>query len=245
METNTVLDTLFNHSSVRRFTDEPIPPRHLEAAVRAGQQAATSSNVQAYSAVCIRDPEKLERLVECSGGQKKVAECPLFMVICGDTRRHRLLVEKAGHEFVSNLEVFMVATIDASLFAQNMVVAFESMGYGTCYIGGIRNDLNKTQEVLRLPEGVWPLFGLCIGRPARDSDVRPRLDSEAVVFEERYPTDSEMFARMEAYDARLSEWYAAHGLDPVRWTDRMETRFQEAARVGNFDFYRRMGASFH
>ena len=65
-----------------------------------------------------------------------------------------------------------------------------------------------------------------------------------MVFEEQYPTDSEMFARMEAYDARLSEWYAAHGLDPVKWTDRMETRFQEAARVGNFDFYRRMGASF-
>ena len=54
---------------------------------------------------------------------------------------------------------------DAALFAQNMVVAFESMGYGTCYIGGLRNDLQALHEVLDTPEGVWPLFGLLKGVP--------------------------------------------------------------------------------
>lgn len=244
MAANPVLDVLNQHASVRAFTHEPVLEDDFAAAIQAGQRAATSSNIQSYCAVRIEDADKRERLIAATGGQKKVAECPLFLVICGDTRRHRLLAEASGAPYVANLEVFMLAVIDATLFAQNMVVAFESMGYGTCYIGGLRNDLVETDRILQLPSGVLPLYGLCVGRPAKPLSHRPRLDPAAVVFDERYPDDDRMMELMAEYDGRMAAWYAEQGHQAPDWTSRMRERFQDLHRARNAEFYRSRGASF-
>lgn len=239
-----VLDTLLAHRSIRRFRPDPVPEADLHRALDAGQQAATSSNVQAYCAIRIADPERLEQLVALTGGQRKVAECPLFLAICGDTRRHRLVAARAGRPHVSNLEAFMLATIDASLFAQNMVVAFEAMGYGTCYIGGLRNDLPGVHELLATPEGVWPLFGLCVGRPDQEPSRRPRLARPAVLFEESYPDDATMMADIDAYDEVMRAWYAENGIRTPDWSARIESHFEERHRTRNSEWYRSAGASF-
>ena len=241
---NHVLDSLLAHRSIRRFSAEPVAEEDLRRAVAAGQQAATSSNLQGYCAIRVRDPRRLERLVELTGGQKKVAECGAFLVICGDTRRHRLLAERVGSSHVSNLETFMLATIDASLFAQNLVVSLESMGYGTCYIGGLRNDLAGLHKLLGTPEGVWPVFGLCIGRPDQDPEHRPRLKADAVLFEESYPTDQEMLASIEEYDERMAAWYQRQGMKTPSWSAKIERSFEEGHRTGNAEWYRAAGADF-
>ena len=138
----------------------------------------------------------------------------------------------------------MLALIDASLFAQNMVVALESLGYGTCYIGGLRNDLPAVHEVLETPEGVWPLFGLCIGRPAQSPESRPRLDTDAVLFEESYPTDEAMLACLDEYDGRMADWYRQQGIDTPGWSARIERNFEERHRTRNAEWYRGAGADF-
>ncbi|MFM1832214.1 MAG: oxygen-insensitive nitroreductase [Planctomycetota bacterium] len=244
MSADAVIDTLLAHRSIRRFRPDPIPDADVERAIRAGQQAATSSNIQAYCAIRIRERNRLERLIELTGGQGKVAECPLFLAVCGDTRRHRLVAERAGRPHVSNLEAFMLATIDASLFAQNLVVAFEAMGYGTCYIGGLRNDLPRLHELLRTPEGVWPIFGLCVGRPDQEPSSRPRLAPPAVVFDEAYPDDAAMLAQIDEYDARMRAWYEENGIDTADWSARIERHFEERHRTRNAEWYRSAGADF-
>lgn len=241
---NDIVELLTAHRSVRHFKPDPVPDEHLEAAVRAGQQAATSSNIQAYAAIRITDPAVRSRLVSLTGGQEKVAACPLFLAICGDVRRHRLLAARAGVSHASNLEGFMLAVIDATLFAQNMVVAFESMGYGTCYIGGLRNDLEALHQVLRTPEGVWPLFGLCVGTPDRETSVRPRLPSGAVVFDDAYPDDDAMLAAVDEYDRNIAEWYRSNRMKTPDWSSRIRRHFEELHRTGNSAWYRGAGASF-
>lgn len=244
MPRNPIIDSLLSHRSIRRFTDEAVNEEDLLSAVQAGQQASTSSNIQAYCTIRVRDPQRRARLVELTGGQKKVALSPVFLVMCGDTRRHRLLAERAGMKYSTNLEGFMLALIDATLFAQNMVVALESMGYGVCYIGGLRNSLEKVQEVLQMPQGVWPFFGLCIGRPEGETAQRPRLDSGAVLFEEQYPDDEEVYRSIDEYDARMSEWYREQGIDTSGWASRIEQHFEERHRTGNALYYQDQGASF-
>ena len=239
-----VLRTLVGHRSIRRFTDEAVPESDVLRAIEAGQCAATSSNIQAYCAIRVSDAERRRRLVTLTGGQQKVADAPLFMVVCGDTRRHRLLADRAGQAYESNLETFMLATIDATLFAQNMVVAFEAMGYGTCYIGGLRNDLAGVHEVLSTPHGVWPIFGLCIGRPDHEPQRRPRLAAESVLFEEHYPDDESMLGFVDDYDDRLAAWYAANGIDTPNWSSRIVEHFDECRRTGNAGWYGDAGASF-
>lgn len=235
------IDTLLAHRSIRKFTDDPVADEHVRLAVAAGQQASTSSNVQAYSILRVREAAARDRLVELTGGQAKVARCGAFFVISGDTRRHRLLAARAGMPYRTRLEGFLVATIDASLFAQNLCVAFEALGYGVCYIGGLRNDLDGVRDLLEVPQGVYPLFGLCVGVPAENPAPRPRLASEAVLHEDRYPDEATLLADADAYDARMRGWYAERGLETT-WSERIERQFSEVHRTDVAEFYRTQGA---
>ena len=97
-----------------------------------------------------------------------------------------------GAPHSARLEAFLLAVIDATLFAQNLVLAFESLGYGICYIGGLRNHIAEVDRLLGLPTGVYPLYGLCVGVAAEQPMARPRLPLEAVYFEGRYPDDETM-----------------------------------------------------
>ena len=61
------------------------------------------------------------------------------------------------------LETFLVANIDVALAAQNAVVAAESIGLSTVYIGAMRNDPERVAGLLGLPKQCFVLFGLCVG----------------------------------------------------------------------------------
>lgn len=205
--------------------------------------ASTSSAVQAYCAIRVRSPDVLARLVRLTGDQPKVAECGAFLAICGDTRRHRLLAELHGHAYDAKLEAFLVATIDAALFAQNLCVALESMGYGICYIGGLRNHLREVDELLRIPQGVYPLFGLCAGVPAEAPSPRPRLPVEGVLFEESYPEDSQVMEHVHRYDQQYAEWLAARGAGPKAWSKAMSEKWRTPEREDLADYYTAKGAT--
>jgi nitroreductase len=239
---NPTIEALLAHRSVRTFTGDPVPDEHVRAAVEAGQRASTSSAMQAYAVLRVRDASRRERLVGLTGGQTKVARAPVFLVVCADTRRHRLACARAGAPYAGRLEAFLVAVIDAALFAQNVAVAFESLGYGLCFVGGLRNHLDEADRLLGTPEGVYPLFGLCVGRPAETPSRRPRLPLDAVLLEERYPDDASMLARLDAYDGEYREWLRARGSTPRAWSEAMREAHAEARRPGLAAHYRAKGA---
>lgn len=239
---NETIDLLHRHRSIRRYTDAPVPDDHVVAAVRAGQAASTSSAVQACCLIQVTDPEVREAIVPLTGGQTKVARSGAFFVVCADVRRHRLVCADAGHDYSGRLEAFLVAVVDASLFAQNLVVAFESMGYGICYIGGLRNQLDQVDRILELPEGVYPLYGLCVGVPDEAPIARPRLPVEAVLFEDRYPDDEAMREMMASYDADYRAYLEERGATPRDWTEAMAKMHREPGRVGLAGYYVSKGA---
>lgn len=239
---NDVIRTLRRHRSIRRFSDAPVHDDDLRAAVAAGQAASTSSAVQAYAAIRVRDAATRGALADLAGGQTKVERCGAFLVICADARRHRLVAERAGAAWDARLESFLLGVVDATLFAQNLVVALESMDYGICYIGGLRNRIADVAALLELPEGVHPLYGLCVGIPAESPDARPRLPLEAVLLEERYPDDATMLARLDDYDATYRDYLERRGAEPRDWSDVMARKFSHPERVDLADAYRAQGA---
>ena len=241
---NPTLELLAAHRSIRRYRDEPLDDRAVETAVRAAQMASSSSNVQAYSLLRVRDPQRREQLAEWTGGQPQVARAGAFFVVSGDQRRHALAARRRGGTYAPNLETFLLAVVDASLFAQNLVVAFESQGLGVCYVGGLRNRIGEVDALLELPEGVLPLYGLCVGAPDEDPGQRPRLPLEAVLFDERYPTDEELLAALEAYDARMGEYYEERGKPGYDWSGAVAAKFREPRRGHLAAFYARKGARF-
>ena len=246
---DTVLGHLAAHRSVRRFADVELPDEDLRRAVAAARMASTSSHVQAWSLLRVTDPDERARLAELCGGQRQVAEAGAFLVVQADVRRHRLAAERAGKPLARNLEAFLVAVIDASLAAQNLAVALEAMDYGICYIGGLRNDLAAVDELLELPDDVYPLFGLCAGVPAELPEDhpatpvhRPRLPVDGLLFDGRYPDDATLLTHMDTHDAEMAAHYAARGKDGHTWTGGLVRRNARSMREELAAFYRQKGA---
>jgi FMN reductase (NADPH) len=239
---NETFDVLLGHRSIRRYTDEPVPDEVVRAAVEAGRWASTSSLVQAYCAILVRDPDTLAQLSRIAGDQSKVRRAGAFLVICADTRRHRLAAREAGTPYETRLEGFLVAAIDAALFAQNTCVAFESLGYGICYVGGLRNDLPAVDRVLEIPDGIYPLFGLCVGRPAEAPEARPRLPLDAVLFDERYPSDEAMLELLAAHDEEVAAIRERQGRTPGTWSARVAVQLSRPTRTDLAAYYTAKGA---
>jgi nitroreductase len=237
-----VLALLGRHRSIRRFRDDPVDDEVVRVAVRAAQQASTSSNVQGYALLRVRDAARRAQLAHLAGDQVQVERAGAFFVVCADQRRHALAAADEGRAYEPNLETFLVAVIDAALFAQNLIVAFEAHGLGICCIGGLRNRLPEVDALLALPEHVLPLFGLCVGVPDEAPVLRPRLPLDAVLLEERYPDDAAMRAAMDRYDAAMREYYLARTGKPHTWRGGVTRKFERPVREHLHHFYASKGA---
>ena len=224
---NDVVGAILSHRSVRSYKKEKLPDFTLETLMAAAQSAATSSNMQVWSVVSTTDPDKKKELAKIAGGQKHIEQCPLFLVWLADLSRNERLGNEEGVEMVVNpyVETFLVAAIDAALAAQNAVVAAESLGLSTVYIGAMRNNPEKVGELFNLPSMVFPVFGLCIGYATREGEgeIKPRLPQPAVVFQEEYGVDGEQELRAQ-YDKEMSEFSARHEIAADTWTKKVLAR---------------------
>lgn len=128
---NPTIELLKSHRSIRKFTGEKIPPDLLRELIRAGQCAATSNHVQAYSIIHVINPDNRRKIAELAGGQSYIADCSDFLVFCADMRRSTDAAGRAGADVVRGMtEQLLVATIDTSLMAQNVAIAAESEVWG-------------------------------------------------------------------------------------------------------------------
>lgn len=127
-EWNPVLQVLHEHRSVRRYLADPVSDDTLRLLISAAQSAPTSSNLQVWSVIAVRDPARKARLAALAGGQAHIEQAPVLLVFTADFARLRQLAEDheaplAGADY---LESSYVGFIDAALAAQNAVVAAES-----------------------------------------------------------------------------------------------------------------------
>lgn len=245
---NEVIGLLMNHRSIRKFTQDPIADTTMHAIIKAAQMASTSSNVQAYSVITIKDKGLREQLMKHSGNQAYVAECPVFLVWCADLYRLRKASEKHSDnteeksDYADSTENFLVATVDATLAAQNAAVAAESLGLGVVYIGGIRNQIEQVSELLNLPELVYPLFGMCIGVPDQSLITRPRLPLEGVLHTDSYQVEK-IDRGIESYDEVYTEYMheRSGGKVNTSWSVQMSSKLENAGRLHMKDFLNSKG----
>ncbi|KQV83863.1 NADPH-dependent oxidoreductase [Rhizobium sp. Root1220] len=226
-EWNETIDTLLSHRSVRSYLPDPVPHTAVELAVAAAQSAASSSNLQAWSVVAVEDPERRNRLNAVAGNQRQIAQAPLLLVWLADLARPRAIAAQGGSagEGLDYTESFLLGVIDAALAAQNAVVALESLGLGTCYIGAIRNDPETVARELALPEGVFPVFGLTVGfpDPAQPAGVKPRLPQSTVLHREQY-ADATRMRDLASYNKALKAFQAEQAMPSVDWSDQVRNR---------------------
>ncbi|BAT51182.1 nitroreductase [Nostoc sp. NIES-3756] len=225
---NESLTTLLTHRSVRSYLSDPLPPGTLETLVAAAQSASTSSNLQTWSVVAVEDPQRKEELSKLAGNQAHIRQVPLFLVWLADLARLSYVTDSRGfsHDALDYLESFVVATVDATLAAQNATVAAESLGLGTVYIGGIRNHPAEVAQILNLPPSVYAVFGLCVGYPNPEvpAAIKPRLPQAAVLHRETYKL-AEQEEAIARYNDIIKEFYTEQKMNiPGDWSEHSSKR---------------------
>jgi len=208
--TNPVLDCLMNHRSIRKFKSDPVPETTIETILRAGTRTATAGSIQPYAFIVIDEPELLKKI--------SYIPAPLAIVAVVDQYRVKRYYELNDAPFYNDQAVnLMISTWDATIALQNVVVAAESMGMGTVYIGMILSM--NLQEVLGVPEHVVPAGLIALGMPDEEPPLRPRLPLEAVVHRNGYQVPS---------DEDIAAWY--HEGDAA-WMDRFENEWSDEQRA--------------
>ncbi len=227
-----IIDLLKSHRSIRKFTAQTIDQELLESFIHAGQCAATSSFIQACTVIQVSDPMVRKKLCECAAGQPYVEEAPVFLVFCADMQRHRQACEMHKSAMLSGFtEQFLTASVDCALFAQNVLIAAQSVGLGGCYIGALRNEIAAVDDLLGLPDLVYPVFGMCLGYPAQDPETKPRLPLAVVLKQERYDnTDNSDI--IKGYDTQVSSYYKTRtgGTKDSTWSEQISEMLVKEAR---------------
>jgi len=241
-----VVELLKSHRSIRKFTAEPIDDATLDDIVSAGLATATSSNLQGTTVIRVRNPDTRAAIAAVAGGQRHIETCSAFFVWCADLHRSAVACEMGGGEFSAGMtEHFIIATVDCALAAQSSVVAAESQGMGICYIGGIRNDPQQVADLLELPDQVYPVFGLCIGWPDQDPDLKPRLPLAVTLKDGHYDESSDR-QHIAAYDEHMREYYRTRtgGKRDTTWTADMAALLGKESRPHMRQFLADRGFTF-
>lgn len=206
---NHAIKAMKNHRVFRHFkTGITMPQEDVQTIIDCARQAASWMNGQHYTIINITDENLRSQIAALQPANPQVATCSTFLIFIADLHRSELCSQAYNGTFTaaSHSDNLITAVTDASLAAQNAVVAAESLGYGTCYIGGIRMIAADIIELLNLPKNTFPLFGLCIGMPDIEMRVKPRLPEHTVYAENRYPDDQTLSDGLEAYEQTMTEF---------------------------------------
>jgi nitroreductase len=139
-------------------------------------------------------------------------------------------------------EQFLTASLDCAIFAQNVTVAAESLGLGGVYIGALRNQIAEVAQLLELPELVYPVFGICLGWPDQNPEVKPRLPLPVVLKQERYD-DSRDETLIREYDKTVREYYRTRtgGKKEMGWSEQIAGMLVKEARPHMLSFLQARG----
>jgi nitroreductase len=229
-----VTQTLNQHASVRKFSDKPVPDGMLDAILEAARRSPTSSNMQTYSIIIVRNMETRQKLAVLAGNQKHIEQCDVFVGFLADIHRLGIASQMHGETLTKTLETSLVATIDAALVGMSVQTAAESFGLGAVMVGGMRNQPQAVADLLGFPPGVYMVYGMSIGWPAEDAvaaELKPRLPEKLVIHHEQYD-QGDVRPLIEAYDAQLADYYGQQNRNqhPSAWSGPIAKRLNKAVR---------------
>lgn len=234
---NKTINELMNRTSLRKFSNQPISEEHLSLILQATKQAPSAGNMQMYSIIKITNPAMKKTLSETCDHQPFIAEASHILIFCNDYSKWDRIFKLAGAKKASDKTIdeaeFTLSMQDALIAAQNAVVAAESLGIGSCYIGDIMEHYEKHKELLKLPDYVFPCCMLVLGYYPEGYHAAPRkrYDDKYIVFDETYKTLS---------DDEIKEMFSVGTPEEtVDWINRFYNR-----KI-NSEFFVEMGRSIH
>jgi len=194
---NETLEIIQNRRSIRAFEDKLIDRDAVDIIINAAMRSPTAGNMMLYSIIEIDDQSIKDKLVESCDNQPFIAKSPLVLLFLADYQRWfdffvgsdvQSYCETQGKKFRYPGEGdLMLACCDTLIAAQTAVIAAESLGIGSCYIGDIMENYEFHQELFNLPQYTFPITMLCLGYPKLSTGkLTPRFPQENIHFKNSY-----------------------------------------------------------
>jgi len=187
---NEIIKSLQDRKSVRVYEDKPISLEDKRVILQSAMEAPTAGNQQMYTILDITDQDIKDKLAVSCDNQPFIAKAPMVLIFCADMQKwFDAFVEGGANPRKPAEGDFALSITDAVIAAQNAVVAAESLGIGSCYIGDIMEQCEFHRELLQLPEYVFPAAMLVFGYPTKQQKERQkpkRCRLEDIVQENRY-----------------------------------------------------------
>jgi nitroreductase len=220
-----VLADMANRRVMRRYQEKPVDPALVEVLCGVALSAPSKSDLQQADIIVVSDPAQRARLEALLPDNPWLKAAPVFLVFCGNNRRHRLIFEWRDRPFVNDhLDPFFNAAVDAGIVLATFCTAADRAGLGSCPISAIRNHAAEVSDILGLPRHVFPVAGLGVGWPAFEGVMSPRLGLDVTVHHDRYG-ETALRERVAAYDRRREQ------VQPYR-TQRQVERFGQSDTYG-------------
>ena len=238
---NQVMEVLMKRKSVRAYEEREVSAEVRAEILKATLRAPTAGNLMLYSILDITDQKVKDRLAVTCDHQPFIARAPMVWIFLADYQRWydyflasgvEELCARRGQalETPSESDLFL-ACCDAMIAAQNAVIAAESFGLGSCYIGDIMEQYETHRDLLDLPPYVFPIGMVVFGYPTqqqKDRELTPRFDEKFIVFENKYRRlGRDDFDEMYA-GGRLPKGKAMEGI----------------ANIGQLVYFNKFGADF-
>ena len=196
---NEVMQVLLRRKSVRAYEDRTISEDVKREILHATLRAPTAGNMMLYSILEVTDQEAKATLARTCDNQPFIAKASLVWLFLADYQRWwdyfeqtgvREMAEAKGEPMRTPQEGdLFIAFCDALIAAQTAVIAAESVGIGSCYIGDIMENYETHRALFDLPSYALPVCLVCFGYPTkqqRERPLTPRFDEKFIVFENRY-----------------------------------------------------------
>ena len=182
---NEVTDAIANRRSIRKYTSRPVTEEELLTILECGTLAPSGMNTQPWFVAAVRDPALLRQITAL---QK---EAVLAMPDLPPVMKQR--AEDPAFDAVFGAPVVLIVASDGSrgsgdacLLGENMVLAAQSLGLGTCISGSVTMAFQGEKGKallgkLGVPEGYVPVFGVTLGEPAEAPEAKPRDKKYAII----------------------------------------------------------------
>jgi FMN reductase (NADPH)/FMN reductase [NAD(P)H] len=222
---NETLQLIHRRRSVRAYQDRPVDRETRDRIINAAMRAPTAGNMMLYSILEIEDQAIKEKLARSCDNQPFIARAPLVLLFLADYQRWfdayvafdvpAFCEEKGERMRLPGEGDLMLACCDALIAAQTAVIAAESLGVGSCYIGDIMERYEYHRELLNLPQYTFPVTLLCFGYPteaARERALTSRFSQTCVHFRNQYRRldGAELRQMLEPYDRKTYAGNAAN-----------------------------------
>ena len=200
----------------RRYLDKAVDPELLRLICACALSAPSKSDLQQADIVILEKPEQLA-IADLIQDQPFIRSAPAFLVFLANGRRLPEISKMRGKPFPNDhLDQFFNAAVDTGIVLATFLRAADAVGLGTCPISVIRDHSAKVSEMLKLPQRVIPVAGLCVGWPSEKGHISPRLSLSSTLHQGHYD-EGDLAANIEAYDRRRAAIHPYKPRDPARW----------------------------